>query len=164
MGVFANTAGVGLTYLTAIMTLVAGFPHFECLCPSGQIKLFCFGSPSPASSNACCHDRDHLATGPAKQHSSCCHRHEGKRGEVPSYPSAFQAAACRKVLTQAETFGLTSGKRAVREVTQASANPVSCPQGLLFPFPTCAPRSIVRSFFLLAPPTDLTVRLQRLLC
>jgi hypothetical protein len=42
MGVFRNAAGIGLTYLTAIMTLFAGFPHFEGRWPNGQIKRFGF--------------------------------------------------------------------------------------------------------------------------
>jgi hypothetical protein len=33
----------GHVWLTAAMTLVAGFPHFECRCPAGQFKPFCLG-------------------------------------------------------------------------------------------------------------------------
>lgn len=41
--------------LTASMTVVAGMPHFLCVCPDGSIKPFCSGpTTSPNSSATCC--------------------------------------------------------------------------------------------------------------
>jgi hypothetical protein len=39
-------------WLTALMTLVTGLPHFRCQCPNGSVKPFCFGYGCSAS--ACC--------------------------------------------------------------------------------------------------------------
>src|SRR5262245_60405924 len=38
-------------WLTAIMTLVAGLPHFQCLCPDGTTKAVCV---VPAPDSCCC--------------------------------------------------------------------------------------------------------------
>jgi hypothetical protein len=163
MGVFGNTAGIGLTYLTAIMTLFAGFPHFECRCPTGQIKLFCFGSASPASENSCCEGHGDLAAGPVKQKACCRHCPRGPRGGAPLGQSHLQAPGCQKVLAQAEGFALSSGKTVVREIAVGPADFVSAPQALLLALPTAAQRQISCLFHLLAPPMDLAIRLQRLL-
>jgi hypothetical protein len=163
MRAFGNTAGFGLTYLTAIVTLFAGFPHVECRCPNGQIKLFCFGEASAASGTGCCRDPGSVAAGPVKHGSCCGHCHGGPPGDAPFHHSHVQAAGCTKVLAQAEVFALSSGKIVVRDVAVVSAHFVSASPALLLALPAAGQRQISYSFHLLAPPTDLVVRLQRLL-
>jgi hypothetical protein len=163
MGVFGNTVGIGLTYLTAIMTLFAGFPHIECRCPNGQIKLFCFDSASTASENCCCRDHDVAAPRPVKHGSCCGHCHGGPHGEAPFDRSHLQAAGCTKVLAQAEVFVLSPGKTALRDVTGLPGHFVFAPQALFLALPAAVPCQISRPIQLLDPPTDLAVRLQRLL-
>src|SRR5271168_3835709 len=43
---------VGIVGLTAAMTLVAGIPRYDCICPDGSLKLFCPGCVP--KENACC--------------------------------------------------------------------------------------------------------------
>src|SRR5947209_9321824 len=53
-----STASVGLVWLTAAMTVVAGTPHFACRCPDGHVKPFCLGLASKTTGcccgSACC--------------------------------------------------------------------------------------------------------------
>jgi hypothetical protein len=163
MRVFGHIAGPGLTYLTAIVTLFAGFSQVECRCPNGQIKLFCFGNPSAAAGNCCCRDQGGMAAEPVKHGSCCGHCHGGPRSAAPANGSHLQAAGCTKVLTQAEVFALSSGKTTLRDVPVVSAPFVSAQQVLLLALPAAAQRQISCQFSLLAAPTDLAVRLQRLL-
>lgn len=55
------------TLVTAAMTLVAAMPHFECRCPDGYLKPFCFGCVSRAS--GCCCAR---AEGSSTESAKCC--------------------------------------------------------------------------------------------
>jgi hypothetical protein len=157
MRVFGKAAAIGLTYLTAILLLFAGLPRFECRCPNGYIKLFCFGSVSPVSGNSCCRDHGARNTGPAKQISCCGHCHGGSQSGPSPCNSQLQAPGCQKMLVQAEVFASASGK------TLAPADYLSVPHALLLALPTATQHPIFGPFHLLTPPTDLTVFLQRLL-
>lgn len=53
MRTIGRTALTGLVWLTAAMTLVAGLPHFDCRCPSGQVKPFCLATASKKT-GCCC--------------------------------------------------------------------------------------------------------------
>jgi len=55
MGAIGGTTRAGFGWLTAIMTLVAGLPHFVCQCPNGSIKPFSLGIFC-SSSGCCCGD------------------------------------------------------------------------------------------------------------
>src|SRR5262249_55000414 len=117
MSGFGKAAGVGLTYLTAIMTLFAGLPRFECRCPDGHIKLFCLGSALPDTGKSCCRGHDAVGSGRVKQRSCCGHGIRGPRPEVPPGRHHLQAAGCRKVLVPAEGLAFSSGKPLPREIT-----------------------------------------------
>jgi hypothetical protein len=161
MSVFGKAAGVGLTYLTAILTLFAGLPRFECRCPDGHIKLFCLGSALPNTGKSCCRDHDAMSGGCVKQRSCCAHGNGVPRAEAPPGRSHLQAAGCQKVLVPAEDLAFSSGKIVPREITVV-------PGDLAFASPLLtlsvrAPCQISRPFHLLSPPIDLAIRLQRLL-
>lgn len=53
MVIQSKKAWIGLIWLTATMTLVAGLPHNTCRCPGGQVKPFCLGS-APGDRGCCC--------------------------------------------------------------------------------------------------------------
>jgi hypothetical protein len=161
MGVFGKAAGVGLTYLTAIMTLFVGLPHFECRCPDGHIKLFCLGAALPDKGSSCCREQAALNAGRANQRSCCGHGHGGRRAEAPAGRDHLQAAGCQKVLVQAEDIALSSGKTVPREIIVVPCDLAFAPP--LLALPGGAPCQISRPFHLLSPPIDLAVRLQRLL-
>lgn len=55
---------VACVWLTAISTLLASFPRFECECPNGQKKVICLGFLT--SSGCCCGGNSGCGTGP------CC--------------------------------------------------------------------------------------------
>jgi hypothetical protein len=83
MGAFGILARKGLTCLAAILTLIAGAPHFECHCPGGQVKPICFGTAAPShccGGGACC--RGMSGRG-------CCCRHQA------AHPRCASQAPCR---------------------------------------------------------------------
>ena len=78
-------AGVMMVWATAATTLLAGTPHYDCRCPDGSIKTFCFGSTSGESS-CCCSG----ACSKAKNRKSCC------RKDSSGSRSAAKPACCCK--------------------------------------------------------------------
>jgi len=73
MGWVRRTASVGLVWLTAAMTVVAGTPHFDCRCPDGHVKPFCLGLASKTT--GCCCGRA-CCSGSAGG-KCCCYRTHG---------------------------------------------------------------------------------------
>jgi hypothetical protein len=163
MSVFGKAGGIGLTYLTAIMTLFAGLPHFECRCPNGHTKLFCLGSASPDKASSCCRDHDATSGGPAKQRPCCGHGNGGPRAQAPLGRAHLQAAGCLKVLVHAEDIAISSGKTMPREITVVPGDLAFSLPPTLLALRMEAQRQIAGPFHLLSPPIDLAVRLQRLL-
>jgi len=89
---FGRTSLTFLVWLTAIMTVVAGTPHFVCVCPDGRVKSYCFGptrlghalqaAPRHCCGGVCCTKATRCdGDGPADQQASattCCgHRSRG---------------------------------------------------------------------------------------
>lgn len=54
MALIGRILWAGCVWLTALLTLVAGFPFLECHCPNGQVKPFCIGSVARSSASGCC--------------------------------------------------------------------------------------------------------------
>ncbi len=73
-----RTALVALTWLTAASTLVAGLPHFECVCPDGQRKPVCRGVKDAATGcccgGSCCSSNGQSVEGTvrSKSRGGCC--------------------------------------------------------------------------------------------
>jgi hypothetical protein len=66
MVILGGTAPVGLAWLTALMTLIAGFPHLQCRCPGGQAGR---SFPGLGDLNCCGVSRIWTADGPS---GACC--------------------------------------------------------------------------------------------
>src|SRR5438874_13612654 len=83
MACFARIAWVGHIWLTALMTLVAGMPHFACRCPDGPVKPFCLG-PTSGTSGCCCSGTSGLS-----RQGTCCRYTQSPRGA-----DQLQARSC----------------------------------------------------------------------
>jgi hypothetical protein len=94
-------------WLTALMTLVSSFPHFDCRCPSGRLKRFCLSLTSSACccGGSCCSptqaDR-HLRVSPssARLRPCCCDKSQGPRGKPSTADPAVGNASCVKDLIE----------------------------------------------------------------
>ncbi|HEY7153128.1 MAG TPA: hypothetical protein VH575_04115 [Gemmataceae bacterium] len=103
--------------LTAFTTLIAGTPHFHCICPDGHVKPFClsFFSRTPCCcAGSCCASAPAAGNHPRKQTSCCCHaaqRQAEERGPQ------VRAAGCKKTLVDAEASNVTAPLRDVGQDT-----------------------------------------------
>jgi hypothetical protein len=176
MRTLGRTALAGLVWLTAGMTLLAQMPHFDCRCPTGQVKPFCLGftqEKSPCccgggccSGNpngpCCCGGKESPTGGKAKNRSCCNHQTQPKGDPRPDGRPVANSASCVKTLAQQgllapgpakETNGKDVGLRAA---VATQPTPFYPPAGL-------SPGRLSDSLHLLAPPADLVTLLQRLL-
>lgn len=108
MSLFTGKLLKFLAVLVAVMTVTISQPVVGCVCPNGQVKLFCSG-PSP--SRCCCPvpvstvpvepDCD-KATGHLR---SCCHRHLGEFSSAKHTCAEVKPSCChRTVLVDAAAF------------------------------------------------------------
>jgi len=102
----------GIVWLTAIMTLVAGTPHFSCLCPDGHRKAFCPRTFAKASGcccgGACCRQGGCCQAGPrppaeATAAKSCCHH---RHGAPRTAPVRVQGNGCKTTLERADVLAV----------------------------------------------------------
>ncbi len=105
----------GATWLTAIMMLIAGTPHFDCRCPNGNIKHICLSLFS-GKSGCCCEGSccsairgddakdltDHPSPSAAVAKAGCCckGRQENARDESQT-DARLGKAGCQKTLAKA---------------------------------------------------------------
>lgn len=169
MGVFPRTVQAGFVWLTAILTGVAGAPHLDCICPNGQHKPFCLGSPSKTTScccgGGCCSQAAGACCGACRKHDapkmhqaeakSCCGPRHGPKGSiVPGKSSQIASRCCHRAPAQAETLAVTSSKETVPE------SRVAQPLSLAPDAPDAAVRQLAGSWqpswqhYRLPPPTD----------
>jgi len=159
--------------LTAAMTLVASFPHFECRCPNGRLKPFCFGFCSPVSSccsESCCHLQS--ATSPrANRHAAakssrkmcCCCRQE-KRQSPRTHGHRFQVTRPGCAKTVAQPVSWTSSDVKTTVVKDRTCHEGALPSAFMLtaaPFRHWEHRSWREH--LVGPPTDLVTLLQHYL-
>ena len=101
--------------MTALMTLVAGTPHFDCRCPNGRIKPFCLalltGRTGCCCEGSCCSappgdDEKGHTTHPSpaatvpKKACCCCKAHQGNaRGGSRTAPGLGKVG-CQKSLAE----------------------------------------------------------------
>jgi hypothetical protein len=121
----------GSVWLTAAMTLLAGFPHLDCRCPDGRVKPFCLDLtsqagrcccggalyPSARGGKCCGCPRGASADAPGK--AECCGRlPQGLRPGGPGGPAPqVKATGCSKALAQAEVFARSPARTKVSEVS-----------------------------------------------
>jgi hypothetical protein len=160
-------------WLTAVMTLVAGLPHFQCQCPNGSIKPFCFGVFC-SSTGCCCNNvcsgapkgvyRNGRGAAQGKGRAACCCRNTGS----PSAPRSssgtpqVQATGCQKSLVQHQHF-VTSASTKVTHNRGAidSILPAFTTFSRLDPARATAAKQGLHSAA--PPPLDLIIVLQRFL-
>jgi hypothetical protein len=103
-------------WLTAIMMLVAGTPHFHCRCPNGRIKPFCLalltGKTGCCCDGSCCSafpgdDAKGLATHAspsatvAKKTCCCGKAHQDNTRDESRTAPRLGKAGCQKTLAEA---------------------------------------------------------------
>jgi len=163
----------GFVSVTAAMTLVAGFPHFECRCVNGHVKPFCldFGSPTSGCCGAACCSASPEESSSGSQHhrasrvpkKCCCCQHEEKQ-PVKASPdhSQFRRPCCVKTAAPVKTWTSSDARVKIAKdlAVQILDIPVAC--GLM-PLPQTfgqRPSWEVRD---VGPPTDLLILLQHYL-
>lgn len=151
---FRKTVLAGQVWLMAIMTLVAGLPRLQCVCPDGHIKPFCLRS--------CCARAEYAPSAKIadkQQHDCCCGK--GKNKSKPAGPeSRLDGGRCLKtIVSPADT---TDGQTETPAATEWASAALLSPLGIVpcSPGTTCARAWLIHSP---APPTDLLTLLQHFL-
>jgi hypothetical protein len=159
-----------LVWLTAAMTLVAGSPHFACLCPNGQVKRVCTGSLS--RSTGCCCGGDccglkksccnAISSDARSNKSTCCDPHESKQIlGAASCKVAIESNCCSKSLAQSQFFAVSNSKSSnVKEISAPSL--LALGAVLVRSASTTERCQISWQDHRIPPPTDLTISLQHL--
>lgn len=162
MGILRRTATAGLVWLTAVMTLTAGLPHFRCECPNGSVKPFCFGvfcsSTGNCCGNACPAARGSVrACADAHRAACCCYGAKGRRAAPSGGHPVAQGRGCVKSFAPHTRYVVSRPRAAdgaavnyyAAAVTNAySRTALRLPRGAHPPSP---------------PPSDLVIVLQRFL-
>jgi hypothetical protein len=152
---------MGLVVLTALMTLVAGAPRVDCVCPNGNVKVFCLkaliGSEGCCCDDMCCETSSGAQTKPfAKK--SCCDR----PGEPTTHNSQkTKNCPCRRTLVEATSSVIASSPEAPR---QANAGEMAAIEFSPVQIEVCEASAVInRSPPQPLPPTDLLSTFKHLL-
>jgi hypothetical protein len=170
MATIGTIARAVLVGLSTLMTTVAGIPHFDCRCPNGDVKPFCFGLSSGRSGcccavrggTCCCHVRRSPSAARAKK-APCCARGPGqsKSEPAPHGQSVVDANGCAKRLADPVTLAFTAKPTPSVYLLADVGLPL---QAVLVSSATSgAPGQPFGQAHLSAPPPDLLTLLQRLL-
>jgi hypothetical protein len=168
-----RTIWAGFSWLTAVMTLVTGLPHFQCQCPNGSIKPYCFGVFC-SSTGCCCNNvcsggpkgfcRNGRGAAQGKGRAACCCRNTGSLsapGSSSGKPQV-QTTGCQKSLVQQQHF-VNSASTKVTHNRGAidSILPAFTTFSRLDPARNTAAKQRIHSAA--PPPLDLVIVLQRFL-
>lgn len=176
MGTIGETIRKALAGMTAVMVLGAGFPHFACQCPNGQIKPYCLSIVTKQNGcccgGACCSglptvtesDQDDLAKPSGNQDEcACCRGHEQAPPQaLPSSYSQLTTTACLKIWAPSDDLAPAPPKTTVPpDVTPgigllASSVPV-------IHLPLLAHTEIAWQSHQIAPPADRVTLFQHFL-
>jgi hypothetical protein len=111
-------------WLTAIMTLVAGCPRFDCRCPDGSIKPFGLGFMSRAA-GCCCDEsppavpRRRVVAESDRSLPPCCrHKHHPPVFGADSR-SQIEHPGCTKTLVDPEPYTSSAARVQISEDTSA---------------------------------------------
>jgi hypothetical protein len=174
---FRKIAGVMMVWATAATTLLASTPHFDCRCPDGSIKRYCFSAASGESScccsgtcskaydgKSCCRKQSSSRQSTAK-HACCCKQDKSQSSSVasgskPRKGPAVRGACCQKALANLEAQSSVRVTTVIDEATLAHlfvlpAMEIECVS-------TTAPSRTIWQVHWLPPPTDLVTTLHRL--
>lgn len=177
MAFFARVVQTGAIWLTAVMTLIAGSPHFDCRCPNGNVKPFCLallsGKTGCCCEGSCCSassgdDGEALAAHAslsatvAKKTCCCCKAHQENARDESQTDARLGKAGCQKILAEAAA---AVAEPAVKAPEQALTTHLFVPAPELvmgqdgFGVSDC----LYASHYHWPPPTDLVTVLQRFL-
>lgn len=176
MGIIRRTAWAALIWLTAASTVLAGFPHFDCRCPNGQVKPFCFGFCSKTAGCCCggtgcsakagcpcCRRAGDAPSSGQSRKAACCHQQASGPGKFSAQGGLDVAGGrCTKTLVQPEL--LSDGRDTHASVRAASLSDALPGQPFLAGLRADSVRGLDRGLtHSLAPLSDLVIALRRLL-
>jgi hypothetical protein len=158
-------------WLTAVMTVIAGLPHFECRCPGGRLKPFCLGTPSHTHACCCCGGgpcccRSAAVAGPAAEEPagpSCCARIDepsAPQQVSAGRPPSVQPKGCVRTLAADQQALTSEGFGAILSLEHSTVGP-----GFLAPVDLMTPPIRVRHSrdpVALHTPPDLVIVLRHL--
>lgn len=163
--------------MTAVMTLVAGTPHFDCRCPNGNVKPFCLalltGKTGCCCEGSCCstspgNDGEGLAAHAslsatvAKKTCCCCKAHQENARDASQTDARLGKAGCQKTLAKAAVaVAEPTVKAPVQDLTAHLFVPAPEPVTGQDGFGACDCLFAHRYHW--PPPTDLVTVLQRFL-
>lgn len=172
MGIVLHLVRTCPVWLTAVMTLIGGLPHFDCRCPDGHLKQFCLavaakrtgcccgGGCCGGQGNGCCGVKPNA--GPKRPAVPSCCEHQSSETTARS-PVGVDGQAPGCVRTVAQTDLATAPSPAIGKLDFATAAPLLCPH-------TSANLLVVstlphgrESLHGVGPPPDLIALLQHLL-
>jgi hypothetical protein len=163
MGLLAKTAWAMQVLATAAMTLIAGIPHFDCLCTDNRAKPF---SVLPSSGSQCCCGRCRSSTDAGAGSCcspSCCNRsrHSSTIRSLPGRSQLGHHGCCVKTLAQPVNAMAGKTVRAVsKDLTPGEF--LSYRASYLCPWLGTSSGRSPGSPYSLAPPTDLVTLFQHL--
>ena len=172
-------AGVMMVWATAATTLLASTPHYDCRCPDGTIKRFCFSSASAESSCCCsgtvcgskpsegksCCRKETSGSKSTTKPSCCCKPSKPQRTTVVSWNQpgngiTVHGTCCQKTLAQPE---IQPSVRATTVVDETLALVFVLPSAKAIEYlSNVAPSRNIWQVHWLLPPADLVTTLQRL--
>jgi hypothetical protein len=155
-----------LVWLTAATTLVAGVPHFDCLCPNGDRKPFCLGLASKATScccgGACCGTGGGASCCQAQ--ASCCSHHKATSAKRPSNKHyQIGRTGCQRSLVLTLCAAVTPGRPTTDEGFPALRLAAVPAPAVLSVLPIRGTWLLTWRHYRLPPPPDLIVTLQHFL-
>lgn len=137
----ANVAAKCLVHLTAILTLIATFPHVECRCPNGCVKPFCIHSLLRLSEccctpteGTCCGRAASLRAHNSEQPGRCCSCQGSGTEHRPSNesPTTLRPLGCSKTVIHATSVTVTEKVTSPTENERSPVSVVSLPLTLPF--------------------------------
>lgn len=165
---------VGFVWLMAVTTLIASVPHFDCICPNGQRKLFCLGLPtqrpgcccggaccSSSGGKCCCQAQDSPPGEQAEQTCCCCESQPHASNDTSTSGIQAKGNCCKKTLAHDEFVNPTT-----QDAKQNLADGFSVPLlqfAPLLPAPRESHLRFSRHRYELPPPPDLVITLQHFL-
>jgi hypothetical protein len=124
MSDFGTTARTALHWLTAVITLVAGLPTWQCACAgapddsrspvTAQSSCCCGGSCCKPASPAQRAARSHDTTSPRRfENTPCCPRHDRGFADSPDDTRGLPGKDCTTALVRSEVYLPEAGVTAV---------------------------------------------------
>jgi hypothetical protein len=171
MNAIGGITRAGFVWLTAITTLVAGLPHFQCQCPDGSIKPSCIGvfcsSSGCCCGDVCCGAKDSSLNAGAvragKGRPACCaHRFSQPTPDPSDRTPRVEGRGCTNSLAQQQQLSPSAQPKVVDD--RSVAHRAFLTRTAVAPLGSSRHGTDAGGLHLAAPPPpDLVVVLQRFL-